>query len=229
MSDKDFLLWGHSSAQYQQMFDFTAPDLNKKLLECASGFASFNAEMHREGKHIISCDPAYSLSRPNLENHFQIGLNNLRQYLEQNQQKIAWQQGQSVADVIKNNQNVLNKFMEDFSQGKQEGRYVAAALPHLPFDDNQFQLAICAYFLFYATASSEAFILAAIKEMCRVAGEVRIYPILNEKGEMPIQLPPVLLQLEQANYGIEIKQVNYEFQKGSNALLRIWQQGCEVE
>ncbi|QLH43352.1 MAG: hypothetical protein HWD59_11985 [Coxiellaceae bacterium] len=46
----DVLLWGHSLAEYRSMFNLTEQDLDKSIIDCASGFASFNAEMHQQGK-----------------------------------------------------------------------------------------------------------------------------------------------------------------------------------
>lgn len=104
----------------------------------------------------------------------------------------------------------------------------AADLPNLPFKDNQFDLALCAYFLFSRKELSAVFHLAAIKEMCRVAGEARIYPLVDEEGEPSEILPQIMLQLQQENYGLELKEVADEFQKGGNAMLRVWSQACSV-
>ncbi len=51
--------WGRSLEEYLRMFDLTDDDLKLKLLDCASGPASFNAEMTRKGYKVISCDPIY--------------------------------------------------------------------------------------------------------------------------------------------------------------------------
>jgi len=70
--------------------------------------------------------------------------------------------------------------------------------------------------------------VAYIKEMCRVAKETRIFPLSNAYGEISDLLGPVMLQLQIAHYGVELKQVAYEFQRGSNAMLRIWPTACAV-
>lgn len=41
------------------MFNLASQDLNGKILDCASGPASFNAEANQKGYRIISCDPLY--------------------------------------------------------------------------------------------------------------------------------------------------------------------------
>ena len=53
------------------------------------------------------------------------------------------------------------------------------ALPTLPFADAAFEMALCSHLLFlYSSQLGEAFDRAAVREMCRVAAEVRIFPLL---------------------------------------------------
>ena len=73
----------------------------------------------------------------------------------------------------------------------------------------------------YSDHFSAEFHLEAIAEMCRVAKEARIFPLLNISGEPSPLLHPVLSQLQQQGYVVEIKQVPYEFQRGGNLLLRV--------
>src|SRR5262249_59581429 len=69
----------------------------------------------------------------------------------------------------------MRVFLEDFEQGLAEGRYLVQELPGLGFDDLQFDLALCSHLLFlYTEQLSLEFHLDAIREMCRVAREVRI-------------------------------------------------------
>lgn len=44
------------------MFALTPGDLLGRILDCAAGPASFNAELTSEGHEVISCDPLYSLT-----------------------------------------------------------------------------------------------------------------------------------------------------------------------
>ncbi|MCW3053776.1 MAG: hypothetical protein JWN14_2946, partial [Chthonomonadales bacterium] len=67
------------------------------------------------------------------------------------------------------------------------------------------------------------FHLTAIAEMLRVAGEVRIFPILTAfSGEPSPHLPPILEWLNRQGYTAEIRQVAYEFQKGGNQMLVVY-------
>lgn len=226
---EECLLWGHSLREYQQMFDLSPHDLDKKTLDCASGFASFNAEMHASGKHAVSCDKAYNLPVEQLRLHVEQGLENMLTKVNHHQDQFLWQHHLNLEIFMNNSRQTLNKFMKDFPMGKREGRYEAASLPDLPFADNEFNLALCAYFLFSSHENNLDFHTASIMEMCRVAKEARIFPLLDSSGEPSAIVAPVILMLQQHNYGIEIKQVAYEFQRGGNAMLRVWQQTCEVK
>lgn len=42
----------------------------------------------------------------------------------------------------------MNEFLADYEQGKRQQRYLHASLPHLPFKNNQFDLALCSHYLF---------------------------------------------------------------------------------
>jgi len=54
--------WGRPFDEYVRMFDLTAADLDSQIFDCAGGPASFNAEMHRSGQTVVSCDPIYEFS-----------------------------------------------------------------------------------------------------------------------------------------------------------------------
>jgi hypothetical protein len=71
--------------------------------------------------------------------------------------------------------------------------------------------------------SLKEFHLASIQELCRIAGEVRIFPLLNQfSREVSPLVPLVMKELAAQGYNLEIKQVPYEFQKGGNQMLRVW-------
>jgi hypothetical protein len=78
----------------------------------------------------------------------------------------------------------MRVFLADYVLGKASGRHLEAELPTLPFADAAFDLAMCSHFVFlYSTQLGEAFHRDATKEMCRVASEVRIFPLLAQGGD----------------------------------------------
>jgi hypothetical protein len=58
---------------------------------------------------------------------------------------------------------------------------------------------------------------ASIREMLRVAREVRIFPLLDVNAQESRYLQGVLESLQE--YWPEIHKVNYEFQRGGNKML----------
>jgi hypothetical protein len=117
----------------------------------------------------------------------------------------------------------MKQFLADFEAGVQQGRYRVGELPNLPFSEGEFDLALCSHFLFtYSNLLSLEFHLDAIRELCRVAAEVRIFPLIEQFGaEHSPHVPEVLSCLGAEGYGFEVKQVPYEFQKGGNEMMRV--------
>ena len=118
-------------------------------------------------------------------------------------------------------------FLQDYQQGQKAGRYLAMSLPKLPFTDYQFDLALCSHWLFSESPDS-FYQVQMIKELIRVAGELRIYPLLNRDSEPSASLAPVMMALQQDNLGVELREVDFELKKEGNALLRVWARECRV-
>ena len=82
--------------------------------------------------------------------------------------------------------SAMHRFLDDLPAGLERGRYRTDALPHLRFADGAFDLALCSHLLFlYSETLSLQFHLAAVEEMARVAGEVRVFPLLGAYGAPP--------------------------------------------
>ena len=114
----------------------------------------------------------------------------------------------------------MQRFLDDFSSGWGAGRYRAATLPSLPFEDRAFDLALCSHFLFtYSGQISRDLHVAAIKEMCRVAREARVFPVLESYGGTSPLLEPIISTLRQRGYAVQTRLVPYEFQRGGNRML----------
>ena len=111
-------------------------------------------------------------------------------------------------------------FLADYPAGRHEGRYLAGALPRMPFADGCFDLALCSHFLFlYEDKFDAAFHVQSIVELCRVADEIRIFPLLALDGKKSRHLPVVSAVLERSGYECRVVKVDYEFQRGGNRML----------
>jgi SAM-dependent methyltransferase len=217
--------WGRSMQEYVGMFNLTPDDLRLKILDCAGGPASFNAEMTRKGYRVISCDPIYQFSAAEIAQRVEETYQAIVDGVKAMPENFVWQDIHSPEHLGQIRMAAMQQFVEDLPLGIQQGRYIVSELPVLPFDTNQFDLALCSHFLFtYSDLLSQDFHLASIQELSRVAGEVRIFPLLNNfSREVSNVLPSVMKELEAQGYNLEINQVSYEFQKGGNQMLRVWQ------
>jgi len=58
-------------------------------------------------------------------------------------------------------------------------------------------------------------------ELCRVAREVRIFPILELAPKQSHHFDKICTSLTNQGYQVTIKEIPYEFQKGGNQLIII--------
>ena len=117
----------------------------------------------------------------------------------------------------------MRRFQEDYPGGLLEHRYINAELPRLPFEDRRFDLVLSGHFLFtYSDRFNYAFHREAILELVRVsAKEVRIYPLQGPDAQPYWYMDPLLFDLKQQGILAEIIPVPFEFQRGSNQMLRL--------
>ena len=215
--------WGRSLSEYQAMFGLTEADLGRSILDCGSGPASFNAEMTQQGKTVLSCDPVYQFSAEQIADRIAATRPKIIEAVNANTEKYVWDGIGTIDDLIQLRMTAMTQFLSDFPSGLADGRYRAESLPSLPFTDRQFSLAISSHLMFtYSEQLDLDFHRQAIDELCRVADEVRIFPlVLNMTGERSEHLPPILEHLQDQNRTAEIQTVPYQFQRGGNQMLRI--------
>lgn len=214
--------WGRSYDEYLAIFSLSPEDLQGKILGCSDGPASFNAVLTAKGGSITSVDPAYAFSIEELQQRIAETCETVLEQIRKNKDEFVWEHITSVEELGRIRMAAMEEFLRDFDRGKTEGRYVNGSLPRLNFADRAFNLALCSHFLFlYSEQLSEEFHLAAIKELCRVAEEVRIFPLLELGTKISRHLESVIAQLEQANYYVQIQTTDYEFQRGGNTMLTI--------
>jgi len=116
----------------------------------------------------------------------------------------------------------MDRFLADFPSGFAQGRYRTDGLPQLAFEDDAFDLALCSHFLFlYSDQLSTNFHVAAIEEMCRVAGEARVFPLLGAYGVPSPHIESIPRALRERGYAVEIRHVPYEFLRGADEMLSI--------
>ena len=215
--------WGRSFEEYLLMFNLKKEDLNKRNLGCSDGPASFNSVLTRQGGQIVSLDPLYGYSRGEIQDRINKTFDEVVAQVEQNKDEFIWSMITTPTELGQVRMAAMQDFLYDFEAGWSEGRYVAGQLPDLPFQDDQFDLTLCSHFLFlYSEQLSFEFHVKSIEELCRVARDVRLFPLLELGSETSRHLTNVLEWLDQKGYHYSIESVNYEFQKGGDKMLRVF-------
>jgi len=214
--------WGRTLSEYMLMFDLSEGDLNSRILGCGDGPASFNCEMTRLGRRVISVDPIYALSRKEIEHRVSETYDTIVSQCQQSIGNFVWSFFSDPEAMGRHRLGAMRVFLEDFDQGLAQGRYLVQELPGLDFATGEFDLALCSHLLFlYTEQLSLEFHLAAIREMSRVAREVRIFPLLDLKVKPSAHLEPLAGQLRHEGLIVEIVKVPYEFQRGGDKMMRI--------
>jgi len=214
--------WGRSYDEYISMFSLSPADLKQRILGCGDGPSSFNSILSSKGGSVVSVDPSYSFTaegmRKRIKETYEVVLDQARK----NKDEFIWKNISSVEELGRIRMAAMELFLKDFENGKAVGRYISGSLPQLPFHDKEFGIALCSHFLFlYSEQLSAEFHFSSIRELCRVAHEVRIFPILELGAKKSRHVKPLVAALKKEHYRTEIKKVLYQFQKGGNEMIII--------
>jgi hypothetical protein len=212
--------WGRCLKEYKEMFSLSEVDLQGKILGCGDGPASFNAEVTAAGGKVISVDPIYGFSANQIESRVNEASHNIAQQLEINKANYIWASFKNVEEVVSSRLSAMKAFLKDYEIGRTNGRYIEASLPALPFQEKQFSLAVCSHFLFlYSSHINEEQHIKGVLELCRVAKEVRVYPLVTLDGQPSPHLAPVIHAVTATGYSAEVIAVPYSFQKNATEML----------
>jgi hypothetical protein len=218
----DVVPWGRSLAEYRALFDLSPTDLEGRILGCGDGPASFNAEMTMLGRRVISLDPIYLFSGEEIARRVAESYDAIIGQVKLNPQRYVWSHFHDPDDLGRARLAVMQTFLEDYEKGRAALRYRPESLPHLSFEDGDFDLALSSHLLFlYSEQLDLNFHLASIRELLRVAYEVRIFPLLALDCALSPHVEPVRLQLAEAGFTVELCAVPYEFQRGGNQMMKI--------
>ena len=214
--------WGRNYAEYVEMFRLSPEDLDKKIIGCGDGPASFNFEMKTNGKTIVSVDPLYQFTKEQIRSRIRETCDIVVAKTRENGDKFLWNKIKSVDELKSIRMAAMNVFLDDYQNGTDEGRYVNGELPELPFGDKQFDIALCSHLLFlYSYILDYSFHTDAIDEMLRVAGEIRVFPLLDSNAERSEYADRLIKYYRTKGYEADEVIVDYEFQKNGNTLLII--------
>ena len=127
--------WGRSFEEYRRMFALTDADLESRILGCADGPASFNTEATRRGTGVVSFDPLYRYDVSQIRERIAATCDQVLEQTRQNAGEFVWDTIASVEQLGTVRMAAMQAFLDDYEAGRQQGRYVDAELPTLPFPD----------------------------------------------------------------------------------------------
>lgn len=163
--------WGRTLDEYRDMFLLTEADLKLSILSCADGPSTFNQQARGQGAKVISCDPLYEYSAKAIAERVEVAADIIMAKVKTAYDDYDWSYRFKTMDNLRQHRlATMSEFLTDFSQNTSSNYYVAAALPELPFEYQQFDMALVANFLFlYDGVFDYTFHLESLKELCRVA------------------------------------------------------------
>ena len=217
---KNVVPWGRSFDEYQDMFMLTDADLQKTILGCGDGPASFNAILAKINGSVVSADPVYRFTAAEIRSRVREVYPEIMSEVSKNPDDYVWESIRDIEHLGKVRMEAMELFFDDYEQGKQTGRYSNASLPELPFGDNTFDIALCSHYLFlYSDHVSLQEHILSMKELCRVANEVRVYPLVTLEGKPSGHLDSVVAELQNVGVDVSFHRVRYRFQKGAEEML----------
>src|SRR6476469_10814921 len=116
--------WGRSFDEYRRMFALTDEDLQVRILGCGDGPASFNAEATRGGGVVVSCDPIYRYGVDQIRARISATCDRILEQTRQNADEFVWTEIRSVDELRALRMAAMEDFLDDYSNGRSEGRYV---------------------------------------------------------------------------------------------------------
>lgn len=214
------LVSSRSLAEYRAMFALTAADLERSIMDCPGGASSFTAELSAAGGRVVAADPTYARPAREVAQLSRDDMKRANDYQRRNPDEYVWTFFDGHESYLASRSRSVELFLADHTAHPQ--RYVAAALPALPFRDRAFDLALCSHLLFsYADRLDRAFHLAAIRELARVAAEVRVFPLVPMGQADSPELAAIVAGLTGAGCRATVHTVDYELQRGGNQMLRV--------
>src|SRR4051812_8373899 len=174
--------FGRSLAEYTQFFALDLAALRgRDVLDVAAGPSSFVAEACARKIDAVAVDPLYGTAPEALADQVEHDYDRMFAQMRTKPRMFRFKSFPSIDAAEIDRRGAAQRVISDYATQFAYGRYVAGALPRLPFFDGTFDLVLCAHLLFtYAKLFDFDWHLAACRELVRVsAGEVRLHPIVG--------------------------------------------------
>lgn len=213
--------WGRTLEEYKAMFALTEEDLKKSIASFGDGPASFNVEMMKLKNNVTSFDPIYQFTKEQLISRIQETKDIVMKQTKENKDNFCWNTIRDLEELEIIRMRAMNKFIEDFDEGKVEKRYIPHELPNkTDFSGKYFDIGLSSHFLLLYTQLGLEFHIKSIDELLRICKEIRIFPILDLDANESSLLQPII-DYYKKDYDVKIEQTDYEFQKNGDKMLVI--------
>ena len=190
---------------YRDMFLLDDAALTAGLiLDCPAGASPFGAQVRALGGEAVSVDPAYG-SAAEVVPRALADIERVTAWHRANPHGFHWSYLGSAERVRATFVAAVEEFAADFDAA--DTRYIAAALPNLPFPDGHFTLAVSGFLLFvYPEVLDFAAHRDCLLELVRVtSGEVRVYPLHDTSGRPWPRLSELRALLETQGVASELR------------------------
>lgn len=221
--------------EYLKMFGLDLNSLSKdtRIMDIASGVASFGVEMRERGFNVTSVDPLYALTASEIRSKAEPFLTDWSKKFS-SPDSFTTVDGAPPAWLVKNpleeiatpgqmlriREAGLQKFIEDFEKDKGT-HYIASSLPELIDLEGAYGLILCGNYLMAYTSQNLDLTVNSIKSMSQHLsknGEIRIYPGGSAFEGVEENLKEALYQ---AGLHLEVIPSEHRFVKGWDAMYRI--------
>ncbi len=206
-------------SDYRNMFLLTDDELAAgPILDCPGGSSPFGAQVRARGGTVISVDPAYTMAKDELAARIRSDLAKLRVWVDANLDVGNWDYLGNPDALMRWWDLAVDLFLHDYARDE---RYVAAALPSLPFPDNHFTLTLSSHLLFtYPNFLSFESHVDSLLELVRVTrGEVRVYPLVDTANTVYPRLDQVRARLSERGVHTETRKADCTYNERGDELL----------
>lgn len=219
---EEIILIGRSFEEYYKMFELAGIAKDNMILDVASGVSSFAAEANRKGYNVTALDIIYGFSPYEIEKKCAQDLKIVKEQLKEVANHYQWEFFKDITDYEQKRKMVYKKFIADFKENGHH-RYINAELPKTQFKDKQFTISLVSHFLFlYDEHLNYEFHKKTISELIRITSdEIRIFPLVNLEWKKSAFIDNIMDDSEFNNHRITVNEVDYEFAKKGNEILKI--------
>jgi len=216
----DIIVTARPFDEYVAMFDLADEDLlTGPVLDCPAGASGFAAGARALGAEVTAVDPEYHVPHHDLMLRARRDTEFGNRYVRDTAETYAWGFFRGVDDHLARRMAALDAF--DADRRAHPDRYIAGALPDLPFGDGAFRLAVSSHLLFvYPDHFGYDDHLRCIRELMRVVThEVRIFPLVDTTTAPWPHLDRLRGDLDADGVASEVRRVSYEFIRRGDEML----------